>query len=46
MSEDKELEIENKDEDKTVQTPIESDNGIAFVNNNQNGMGNIVSPQP
>ena len=41
MSEDKELEIENKDEDKTVKTPIETDNGIAFINNTQNGIGII-----
>jgi hypothetical protein len=38
-------EIETKPEIPVE--PIEnSENGIAFVNNNQNGMGNIVSPQP
>lgn len=39
---------EEKVEEQPEEQPEEnnSDTGTAYVNNNQNGMGNIVAPQP
>jgi len=43
----KELVEESKEEVKKDEQKVETSNsGTAFINNNQNGMGNIVSPQP